>query len=84
MPKGFGKFVFALFLINVAEVLIDSCRSRIIADCLFKLGKLADAERYLKEAISNDATSATVYEHLGDVYQKQGKDELAKAFWQKP
>jgi len=30
-----------------------------------------------------DAASATIYEHLGDVYLKQGKSELAKASWQK-
>jgi tetratricopeptide (TPR) repeat protein len=49
----------------------------------FKLGKLGEAELYLKEAINNNPTSATIYEHLGDVYQKQGREELAKKAWQK-
>jgi len=47
----------------------------------FKLGKLPDAERYLKDALRFDSSSGTVYEHLGDVYQKQGKMDLAKTAW---
>jgi len=49
----------------------------------FKLGKLAESEKYLKEAVRYNSSSPIIYEHLGDVYQKQGKDELAKAAWQK-
>lgn len=48
----------------------------------FKLGKLGEAELYLKEAINNNPT-AVIYEHLGDVYQKQGRMELARESWQK-
>lgn len=48
----------------------------------FKLGKLGEAELYLKEAINNNP-SAVSYEHLGDVYQKQGREELARELWQK-
>ena len=47
----------------------------------FKLGKLPDAEKYLKDALRFDSSSGTVYEHLGDVYQKQGKMDLAKTSW---
>ena len=47
----------------------------------FKLNKFSEAERYLKDAIRYDSSSGTVYEHLGDVYQKQGKHELAKTAW---
>lgn len=47
----------------------------------FKLGKLPEAEKYLKEALRHDSSSGTINEHLGDVYQKQGKTDLAKAAW---
>ncbi len=49
----------------------------------FKIGKLAEAEKYLKDALRYDGSSATINEHLGDVHQKQGKPELAKSAWQK-
>ena len=35
------------------------------------------------ENTAGDATSATLHDHLGDIYAKQGKLELAKASWQK-
>lgn len=47
----------------------------------FKLGKFVDAEKHLKEALRFDSASGTIHEHLGDVYQKQGKLDLAKASW---
>ncbi len=47
----------------------------------FRLGKLAEAEINLKEALRFDSSSGTIHEHLGDVYHKQGKEELAKAAW---
>ncbi|HVF29590.1 MAG TPA: tetratricopeptide repeat protein, partial [Pyrinomonadaceae bacterium] len=47
----------------------------------FKLGKLPEAEKYLKEALRFDSSSGTIHEHLGDVYQKQGKSDRAKASW---
>lgn len=49
----------------------------------FKLGKFAEAEKYLKDAAKLDGGSATIQEHLGDVYQKLNKPELAKKAWQK-
>lgn len=49
----------------------------------FKLENLERAEKYLKDALKFDASSATIHEHLGDVYQKQGKTELAKSVWRK-
>ncbi len=49
----------------------------------FKLGKLVEAEKYLKNALRFDNSSSTIHEHLGDVYQKQGKLDLAKSAWQK-
>jgi tetratricopeptide (TPR) repeat protein len=49
----------------------------------FKLGKLVEAEKYLKDAVRFDSMSATIQEHLGDVYNKQGKTEIARGHWQK-
>ena len=49
----------------------------------FKLGKFAEAEKNLKDAARIDTGSATIQEHLGDVYQKQGKSGLAKIAWEK-
>jgi Flp pilus assembly protein TadD len=49
----------------------------------FKLGRFEEAERNLIEAARLDQTSATIQEHLGDTYQKRGKNELARAAWQK-
>jgi predicted Zn-dependent protease len=49
----------------------------------FRLGKLDEAERYLKDAARLNSGSSTIQEHLGDVYQKQGKADLAKAAWTK-
>jgi len=49
----------------------------------FKLGKLDEAERYLTEAARLYIGSATVQEHLGDLYDRQGKKEMARTTWQK-
>ncbi|HEY0006023.1 MAG TPA: tetratricopeptide repeat protein [Pyrinomonadaceae bacterium] len=49
----------------------------------FKLGQFVEAERHLTEAARRDTTSATIQEHLGDLYRQQGKLELARAAWQK-
>lgn len=49
----------------------------------FKLGQLENAERHLKEAARRNTTSATIQEHLGDLFHRQGKSELARAAWQK-
>lgn len=49
----------------------------------FKLGKFAEAELYLKEALRQDASSATINEHLGDVYLAQSRSDQAKAYWQR-
>ena len=49
----------------------------------FKLGNFVESEKYLKAAIRYNQSSPTIYEHLGDVYQKQGKETLAKNAWQK-
>ncbi|HTK37983.1 MAG TPA: tetratricopeptide repeat protein, partial [Pyrinomonadaceae bacterium] len=49
----------------------------------FKKGNLAAAERKLKDAARLDPGSSTIQEHLADVYQKQGKTELARSVLQR-
>lgn len=49
----------------------------------FKLGDYASAEKHLKEAARFDPTSATIQEHLGDVYDKQKKSDLARSAWER-
>ncbi|HJR06452.1 MAG TPA: tetratricopeptide repeat protein [Pyrinomonadaceae bacterium] len=49
----------------------------------FKLGQLDEAERHLNDAARRNTRSSTVQEHLGDLYQKRGKPDEARAFWRK-
>ena len=49
----------------------------------FKLRQFDEAERHLTEAARRGTGSATIHEHLGDVYFEQGKKDLARAQWQK-
>lgn len=45
----------------------------------FKMGRLEKAERYLNDAVNAGAQSATIYEHLGEVYEKLDKPDEARA-----
>jgi tetratricopeptide (TPR) repeat protein len=49
----------------------------------FKLGQLDEAERYLKDAALRSPRSATIHEHLGDLQQKRGNAEEARASWRR-
>jgi len=49
----------------------------------FMLGNFAEAERDLLTAARLDNSSGTIREHLGDVYNKQGKTEQARSAWQR-
>jgi Flp pilus assembly protein TadD len=49
----------------------------------FKTGKLEEAEHYLTQAAQIVTTSATIQEHLGDLYQRRGNIPKARAAWQK-
>ena len=49
----------------------------------FKLNQLEEAERYLSAAARRNHSSATINEHLGDLYQRRGKNPQARAAWQK-
>ncbi|OGC91728.1 MAG: hypothetical protein A2142_05930 [candidate division Zixibacteria bacterium RBG_16_48_11] len=50
---------------------------------LYKLGRLNEAETYLKRAQEILSTDPEVHHHLGDLYYQQGKLKLAKQSWQK-
>ena len=49
----------------------------------FKLGQFEEAERYLTDASRRNPASVTIHEHLGDLHQRRGKSDLARAAWQK-
>lgn len=48
----------------------------------YKLGEYDKAEEYIKASIETGNASATVYEHLGDVYDARGEQEEARRWWQ--
>ena len=49
----------------------------------FKQNKLEDAEGLLRQAATRESHDPTILSHLGDVYAKMGKDNLAEAQWEK-
>jgi tetratricopeptide (TPR) repeat protein len=49
----------------------------------YKQNKLADAETTLRKAVDRDSHDPTIHSHLGDVYAKLGRTELAAAEWEK-
>ncbi|HEY2459233.1 MAG TPA: tetratricopeptide repeat protein [Candidatus Acidoferrum sp.] len=49
----------------------------------YKQGKLPDAEATLRKALERDAHDPTMHSHLGDIYAKLGRTELAAAEWEK-
>jgi tetratricopeptide (TPR) repeat protein len=49
----------------------------------FKLGQLDEAERHLSEAARRNPRSATIQEHLGDLHQRRGRTEEARAAWRR-
>jgi tetratricopeptide (TPR) repeat protein len=47
----------------------------------FKLGRYDEAQKYISKAIGAGGTSATVYEHMGDIQYKLGEKKKAEQFW---
>src|SRR5581483_6606746 len=45
--------------------------------------KLGDAEVTLRKAVQRESHDATIHQHLGDVYAKSGRNDLAAAEWEK-
>ena len=48
----------------------------------FRLNKLEEAERNLRQSIEHMSGDPTVYDHLGDVYLKEGKVKEAISQWE--
>ncbi|HVA95905.1 MAG TPA: tetratricopeptide repeat protein [Candidatus Dormibacteraeota bacterium] len=49
----------------------------------YKQNMLPEAEEFLRKAVAREGHDPTILSHLGDVYAKMGKDNLAEAQWQK-
>jgi tetratricopeptide (TPR) repeat protein len=49
----------------------------------YKQDKLSEAETMLHKAVERDAHDPTIHAHLGDVYAKLGRTELAASEWEK-
>ncbi len=49
----------------------------------YKQNKLTEAEATLHQAVDRDSHDPTIHSHLGDVYAKLGRSELAAAEWEK-
>ena len=49
----------------------------------YKENKLADAEATLLKAVQRESHDATIRSHLGDVYAKSGRTDLAAVEWEK-
>ncbi|MDT7540766.1 MAG: hypothetical protein QOE33_670 [Acidobacteriota bacterium] len=49
----------------------------------FKLGQLDEAERYLTDASRRNPHSPAIQEHVGDLLQRRGKQDEARAAWRK-
>jgi len=49
----------------------------------YRQNKLDDAVTTLRQALARDSHDPTIHSHLGDVYAKLGRNELAAAEWEK-
>jgi tetratricopeptide (TPR) repeat protein len=49
----------------------------------YKQNKLGEAEATLRKALERDSHDPTIHSHLGDVYAKLGRNELAASEWEK-
>ena len=49
----------------------------------YKQNKFGEAEATLRKALERDGHDPTIHSHLGDVYAKLGRSELAAAEWEK-
>ena len=48
-----------------------------------KLGKLSEAEKALRSAARLETGSASIYEHLGDLYKARNNEQAAMGAWQR-
>jgi tetratricopeptide (TPR) repeat protein len=49
----------------------------------FKQNKLAEAEATMRKALEREGHDATIHSHLGDIYARTGRTDLAAAEWEK-
>ena len=49
----------------------------------FKQNMNADAEATLRKALAREGHDPTIHSHLGEVYSKRGRTDLAAAEWEK-
>jgi len=49
----------------------------------FQQGKIVEAEETLRRAVERHHLDPTIHDHLGDVYAKQGRTDLASAAWER-
>ncbi len=49
----------------------------------FREGKFGDSESTLRKAVERESHDATIHSHLGDLYSKMGRGDLAAAEWEK-
>jgi uncharacterized protein HemY len=49
----------------------------------FKENKFDAAETTLRKAVGRESHDATIHAHLGDLFSKTGRNELAAAEWEK-
>lgn len=49
----------------------------------YKENRAADAEAMLRKALAREGHDPTIHAHLGDVYAKRGRQDLAAAEWEK-
>jgi tetratricopeptide (TPR) repeat protein len=49
----------------------------------FKQNRLADAQKYLEEAVARDGHDPTILDHIGDIFAKLGHAERAAGYWER-
>jgi tetratricopeptide (TPR) repeat protein len=49
---------------------------------LYRQNKLPEAQKYLELAVIYQSRSATIHDHLGDLYKKVGQADKARAKWE--
>jgi tetratricopeptide (TPR) repeat protein len=49
---------------------------------LYRQNKLTEAQKYLELAVIYQSRSATIHDHLGDLYKKLGQNDKARAKWE--
>ena len=71
----------------VKKALIEDAFNGAYLDSLgwiyYKQGKYAEAEETLRKAVQRDSHDPTIHSHLGDVYAKLGRPEMAAMQWEK-